>query len=75
MSTWTATWEQRKLPEFVEFFNGLTYSPDDVRESGTLVLRSSNVKNGKIVDADNIYVDPEKATSENVKDGDIIVVM
>ena len=68
-------WEQRKFPEFVEFYNGLTYSPDDVRESGTLVLRSSNVKNGEIVDADNVYVDPEKATSENVKDGDIIVVV
>lgn len=24
--------------------------PDDVRESGTLVLRSSNVKNGEIVE-------------------------
>ena len=68
-------WEQRKFPEFVEFYNGLTYSPDDVRESGALVLRSSNVKNGEIVDADNVYVDPERATSENVKDGDIIVVV
>lgn len=71
----TDDWEQRKFPEFVEFYNGLTYSPDDVRESGTLVLRSSNVKNGEIVDVDNVYVDPEKATSENVKDGDIIVVV
>ena len=71
----TLSWEQRKFPEFVDFYNGLTYSPDDVRESGTLVLRSSNVKNGEIVDADNVYVDPEKATSENVKDGDIIVVV
>lgn len=68
-------WEQRKLPEFVEFFNGLTYTPDDVRESGTLVLRSSNVKNGEIVDADNVYVESEKVTSENVKVGDIIVVV
>ncbi len=71
----TEDWEQRKLPEFVEFFNGLTYTPDDVRESGTLVLRSSNVKNGEIVDADNVYVESEKVTSENVKVGDIIVVV
>lgn len=68
-------WEQRKLPEFVEFFNGLTYTPNDVREAGTLVLRSSNVKNGEIVDADNVYVESEKATSENVKVGDIIIVV
>ena len=71
----TYDWEQRKFPEFVEFYNGLTYSPDDVRASGTLVLRSSNVKNGEIVDADNVYVEPDKATSENVKEGDIIVVV
>ena len=68
-------WEQRKLPEFVDFFSGLTYTPDDVREEGTLVLRSSNVKDGEIIDADNVYVNPAVAKSENVKAGDIIVVV
>lgn len=68
-------WEQRKLPEFVSFFNGLTYTPDDVEETGTLVLRSSNVKNGEIVDADNVYVNDKAVTSENVHEGDIIVVV
>ena len=72
---YTDDWEQRKLPEFVSFFNGLTYTPDDVQETGTLVLRSSNVKNGEIVDADNVYVSDEVVTSENVKEGDIIVVV
>ena len=52
-------WEQRKFAEIVTFFNGLTYTPGDVREIGTFVLRSSNVSDGKIVDADNIYVNPE----------------
>lgn len=69
------SWEQRKLPEFVSFFNGLTYTPDDVEETGTLVLRSSNVKNGEIVDADNVYVNDKVAVSENVREGDIIVVV
>ena len=68
-------WEQRKFPEFVSFFNGLTYTPDDVQEMGTLVLRSSNVKNGEIIDADNVYVNDKVATSENVQVGDIIVVV
>ena len=68
-------WEQRKLPEFVTFFNGLTYTPNDVEETGTLVLRSSNVKNGEIVDADNVYVNDKVATSENVEEDDIIVVV
>ena len=71
----TDDWEQRKLPEFVSFFNGLTYTPDDVEETGTLVLRSSNVKNGEIVDADNVYVNDKVATSENVQEGDIIIVV
>lgn len=68
-------WEQRKLTEFVQFYSGLTYAPSDVRESGTLVLRSSNVNNGEIVNADNVYVRPEVVNSENVKKGDIIVVV
>ena len=72
---YTEDWEQRKLPEFVSFFNGLTYTPDDVEETGTLVLRSSNVKNGEIVDADNVYVNGKVVTSENVQEGDIIVVV
>ena len=74
-SGFTDDWEQRKLPEFVSFFNGLTYTPDDVEETGTLVLRSSNVKNGEIVDADNVYVNDKVVTSENVHEGDIIVVV
>ena len=74
-SGYNDTWEQRKFPEFVSFFNGLTYTPDDVQEMGTLVLRSSNVKNGEIIDADNVYVNDKVATSENVQVGDIIVVV
>ena len=71
----TEAWEQRKLTEFVEFFSGLTYTPNDVQENGTLVLRSSNVNNGEVVDADNIYVNPQVVNSENVKVGDIVVVV
>jgi len=71
----TDAWEQRKLTDTVEFFSGLTYTPSDVQESGTLVLRSSNVSNGEIVDADNVYVDTAVVNSANVSEGDIIVVV
>ena len=71
----TFAWEQRKFPEFVSFFNGLTYTPNDVQETGTLVLRSSNVKNGEIIDADNVYVNDRVVTTENVQEGDIVVVV
>ena len=74
-TTSTFSWEQRKLTEFVEFFSGLTYTPNDVQENGTLVLRSSNVSNGEVVDADNVYVNPQVVNSENVKVGDIVVVV
>ena len=40
-----------------------------------MVLRSSNVKNGEIVDADNVYINPEIASADNVQEGDIIVVV
>lgn len=63
------------MTEFVEFFSGLTYTPNDVQENGTLVLRSSNVSNGEVVNADNVYVNPQVVNSENVKVGDIVVVV
>lgn len=69
-------WEERKLDSFVTFYSGLTYSPDDiVKEKGTLVLRSSNVQFGSIVNADNVYVNPSVVNSEDVLEGDIIVVV
>lgn len=71
----TGPWEQRKLIELAKFFSGLTYTPNDVQNNGTLVLRSSNVSNGEIVDADNVYVNPQVVNAENVKVGDIIVVV
>lgn len=69
------TWEQRKLDDFVTFYSGLTYSPKDIRSEGTLVLRSSNVKDGEVIDADNVYVDSAIVNSENVQERDIIVVV
>lgn len=68
-------WEQRKLEGFVDFYSGLTYSPEDIVVKGTLVLRSSNVQNGEIVNADNVYVNPKVVNSQNVELGDIIVVV
>lgn len=68
-------WEQRKLTEFVEFFNGQTYSPSNVQENGTLVLRSSNVQNGEITKDDSVYIDNKVVNTDNVKIGDIIVVV
>ena len=51
-------WEETRLGKLGKLVPGLTYSPDDVRESGLLVLRSSNVQNGEIALDDCVYVYP-----------------
>ena len=71
----TDEWEQHKLENMVHFFNGLTYKPNDIRKSGTFVIRSSNIQNGTIVSSDDVFVRNEIANSTNVKIGDIIVVV
>lgn len=69
-------WEEATLGEVVDFFSGLTYTPNDVvGDNGTFVLRSSNVKNGEIVNADDVFVNSEVVNCENVKEGDIAVVV
>lgn len=44
-------------------------------QGGTLVLRSSNVKDGEIFLDDNVFVKKEIVNSDNVQEGDIIVVV
>ncbi|MFZ2352372.1 restriction endonuclease subunit S, partial [Paucilactobacillus nenjiangensis] len=68
-------WEECKLTDVTSSYSGLTYSPTDVQDKGTFVLRSSNVKNDQLVDADNVYVNPDIVNSNNVKVGDVIVVV
>ena len=67
-------WEVKKLGNIGSSTIGLTYSPKDVvHKEGTLVLRSSNIKNGKLSFQDNVYV--KKNVPENLilKRGDILV--
>lgn len=68
-------WKEKPLLDVVTLYNGLTYTPSDIRDRGTLVLRSSNVQEGEITLSDNVYVKSDVATSPNVEKGDIIVVV
>ena len=61
------------LAQVAEYFNGLTYSPKDVSESGTIVLRSSNIQNGEMSYADIVRVDKEIKEKLIVRDSDILV--
>lgn len=66
-------WEVKSLGEIAETFTGLTYSPENVSEHGTLVLRSSNIKNEQLCFEDNVFVQmsiPERAF---VKENDILI--
>ncbi|WP_169303341.1 restriction endonuclease subunit S [Pedobacter cryophilus] len=66
-----ADWEEKKLGEVGKIINGLTYSPSDIDLEGVLVLRSSNVKNRKLVFEDNVFV---KTNNFNpVKENDILI--
>lgn len=49
-------WVVKELSKLGNLINGLTYSPNDVREKGLLVLRSSNIQNGLIDFNDCVYV-------------------
>lgn len=66
-------WKETRLGQLGELVSGLTYSPDDVRESGLLVLRSSNVQNGEIALDDIVYVDPAIKGANLSKPNDILI--
>ena len=66
-------WEETRLGQLGELVSGLTYSPDDVRASGLLVLRSSNVQNGEITLDDNVYVDPAIKGANPSQANDILI--
>ena len=68
-------WEVKELGDVVEFYSGLTYKPSDVVSSGTLVLRSSNVRDGELIYKDNVFVNPDIVNCQYVKLGDIVVVV
>ncbi|NXZ96987.1 restriction endonuclease subunit S [Ligilactobacillus salivarius] len=69
------TWERKEFGDVVEFYSGLTYKPENIAQSGTLVIRSSNIHNSQYVNADNVYVKNNIVNSEYVKKQDIVVVV
>lgn len=72
----TDPWEQRKLGDMVEFYQGQTYSPVDIADTdGILVLRSSNVQHGQVVSNDDVHIACTVKLADNVRRNDIIVVV
>lgn len=68
-------WEEKKLGELGKSIIGLTYSPDDIttKDEGILVLRSSNIRNGKLVFDDNVFINMDITRDIMVKENDILI--
>ena len=68
-------WTMTRLKYLGESIIGLSYKPEDVtdNESGTLVLRASNIQNGKPSFLDNVYVNAEVDKKLRLKEGDILI--
>lgn len=70
-----ASWTMTRVKFLGTYRNGLTYTPDDVcaEDEGVLVLRSSNIQNGKISLSDNVYVSCDIKDDLMVRNGDILI--
>ena len=71
-----SNWKVTKLKFIGDAIGGLTYSPNDVVENeseGKLVLRSSNIQDGKLSLKDNVYVNLDISEKLTLKKGDILI--
>jgi type I restriction enzyme S subunit len=66
-------WEVKKLGDIGECIIGLTYKPENVKESGLLVLRSSNIADNQLKFDDTVFVDVEVTDKLMTKEGDILI--
>ncbi len=70
----TEPWEQRELTCLIRLERGLTYKPEDIREDGIRVLRSSNIVGDSFILAyDDVFVDPRVVNIPFSEDGDILI--
>ena len=63
----------KSLPEIAEYWNGLTYKPEDVADEGTIVLRSSNIQNAQLDFEDTVRVTCSIGEKKYVQDNDILM--
>lgn len=70
----TDDWEQRKFSELVVTRRGLTYSPNDIRDNGVRVLRSSNIDEDRFsINDDDVFVGAAAVNIPTVCNGDILI--
>ena len=67
------SWEWVRVRDISQSYIGLTYAPTDVSEKGIIVLRSSNIKDGKLDLTDIVRVNKEVNEKLQVNINDIII--
>ena len=67
------SWEWCRVRDISQSYIGLTYAPTDVSEKGIIVLRSSNIKDGKLDLTDIVRVNKEVNEKLQVNINDIII--
>lgn len=66
-------WEVKTLGEIGTNIIGLTYSPNDVRAYGNLVLRSSNIQKNRLAFDNNVFVEMKLPERVIVRENDILI--
>ena len=66
-------WSVSSMGEVGENISGLTYSPNDVSEYGTLVLRSSNIQNNRLAYDNNVFVNMDLPKRVIVEENDLLI--
>ena len=66
-------WEYKKLGEVANATIGMTYKPDNVTNTGTIVLRSGNIQDSKLAFDDIVRIGVSIPENKIVKDGDILM--
>lgn len=69
-------WEEKQLGDLGFFYRGISYNYANVCASGLLVLRSTNIQNGKLIlNADLQFIDLKCPEDIKLKQGDIAICM
>lgn len=68
-----SNWKWCRLSDIGSTNIGLTYHPCDVKEKGTLVIRSSNIQNGKMDYSNRVFVNCSVKDNQYLQKNDIII--
>ena len=68
-----SNWEWCRVRNVSNSYIGLTYKPTDIDEKGTIVLRSCNIRNGKLALDDIVRVSSSISEKMLIEENDIII--